>query len=153
LTLLLFCAAVFAQQAPPPAVSPHARLVAARSIYIEHSGERLPYDVIGDAFVGWGRYQFVSDPSRADLIVSIVSAGADSGLSLGGPPRSAPPAAVIGIHLLVLDAHDHAVLWSGSEQPKSAIKSSKREDNEVDTSLRLFRRFRDSIEPVPQPSP
>ena len=71
LLILLLCASVSAQESPKPApIAPHARLMAARSIYIEHSGGRLPNDVIGDAFQGWGHYVVVGDPAQADLIVS-----------------------------------------------------------------------------------
>ena len=68
--------------------------MAARSIFIEHAGGRLPNDVIGDAFQGWGRYQVVDDPATADLIVSIIAPVSDSGVSVGGPrqaPRPRPP--------------------------------------------------------------
>jgi hypothetical protein len=153
MALLLLCASAPAQQpAESPPVSPHARLLAARSVYIEHSGGRIPYDVIGDAFQGWGRYTVVRDPAAADLIVSIRGGLSDSGLSVsGGPPRGVASADVSGIRLLILDAHDRAVLWSAAEQPKSSLKEKKREDNEVEASLRLFRRFRNSIEPEPKP--
>ena len=163
LLILLLCASVSAQESPKPApIAPHARLMAARSIYIEHSGGRLPNDVIGDAFQGWGHYVVVGDPAQADLIVSINAPVSDSGgVSVGGggggrrgaPPPSRSPSSsdVFQIRLSILDAHDRVVLWSGSEQPKSSLKESKREDNEVDASLRLFRRFRIVIEPEPAP--
>ena len=53
---LLLTAPLFAQQpeaARPPAIAPHARLTAARTIFIEHSGGSIPNDVIGQAFEGW----------------------------------------------------------------------------------------------------
>jgi hypothetical protein len=59
---------------------------------------------------------------------------------------------VIQIRLLILDAHDRVTLWSGVEQPKSSMKERQREENVVDASLRLFRRFRDLIEPI-EPAP
>jgi hypothetical protein len=153
----------FAQESPKsPVISSHARLMAARSIYIEHAGGRLPNDVIGDAFQGWGRYVVVGDPDKADLIVSINAPVSDSGVSVGdgGGRRGSSPANnsrtlsssnVTQIRLVVLDAHDRVVLWSGSEQPKSSIKQKQREDNEVDASLTLFRRFRNTVEPEPAP--
>jgi hypothetical protein len=156
---LLLCAFVSAQEPPKPAptapISSHARLLAARSIYIEHAGGRLPNDVIGDAFQGWGRYTVVADPAQADLIVSINAPVSDSGVSVGDGRHGAPPSHtlsssdVVQIRLTILDAHDRVVLWSGSEQPKSSLKQQKREDNEVDASLLLFRRFRALIEPAP----
>ncbi len=159
---LLLCAAVSAQEAPKPApIAPHARLIAARSIYIEHSGGRLPNDVIGDAFQGWGRFSLVPDPAQADLIVSINAPVSDAGVSVGSGSGHGAPASsratssseVIQIRLTILDAHDRVVLWSGSEQPRNSFKQQKREDNEVDASLLLFRRFRTVIEPEPASVP
>jgi hypothetical protein len=153
---LLLCASVWAQQPPkPPVISAHARLMAARRIFIEHAGGRLPNDVIGDAFQGWGRFQLVGDPGQADLIVSILAPVSDAGVSVGpGSGRrgaAAASAAATEIILQVLDAHDRVVLWSGRQQPKSSMKEKQREDNTVDASLRLFRSFRDAIEPESAP--
>ena len=131
---LLLCSTSAQQSSRPEPLAPHARLMAARSIYIEHAGSPLANDVIGDAFHGWGRYIVVAEPAQADLIVSI-NASADS----------------TQIVLSVLDAHDRVVLWSGSERPKSSLKQKQREDNIVEASLRLFRRFRNVIEPEPKP--
>lgn len=159
-TLVLLLAPSLAQETPkPPVISPHARLMAARSIFIEHAGGRLPNDVIGDAFQGWGHYTVVSDPAQADLIASINAPVSDSGVSVGsttgdrqsGGSRSLSSSNVTQIRLLVLDARDRAVLWSGAEQPKYARKEREREDHVVEASLRLFRRFRDSIEPETAP--
>ena len=128
--------------------------MAARNIFIEHAGGLLPNDVIGDAFQGWGRYTVVGDPANADLIVSINAPVSDTGVSVsggGGSGTSRSSAVVTQIRLLILDAHDRVVLWSGNEQPKSSLKEKQRENNVVDASLRLFRRFRDLIEPEPAP--
>jgi hypothetical protein len=159
--LLLLCALLSAQEPPKPAIiSPNARLMAARNIFIEHAGGLLPNDVIGDAFQGWGRYTVVGDPANADLIVSINAPVSDTGVSGSVGGRRGPGSSgsttlsssdVNRIQLLILDAHDRVVLWSGSEQPKSSMKEKQRENNVVDASLRLFRRFRDLIEPEPAP--
>jgi len=160
----LLLVSAFAQESPkPPVISPHARLMAARSIYIEHAGGRLPNEIIGDAFHGWGRYVVVGDPRKADLIVSINAPVSDSGVSVGSSgggrrgsthasdSRTLSSSSITQIRLLILDAHDRVVLWNGSEQPKGSMKGKQREDNEVDASLTLFRRFRDTIEPEPAP--
>jgi len=153
LALLLPGALAWAQEAAAPAaVSPHVRLMAARSIYIKSAPPSIPYDIIGDAFQGWGRYQVADDPAAADLIVSIVAPASNTGASVGNAKRSpAPSSDLTEIRLTILDAHDHAVLWSGSEQPKGALTEKRHEDELVDASLRLFRRFRASIEPGSEP--
>jgi len=130
--------------------------MAARSIYIEHAGGRIPNDVIGDAFQGWGRYTVVGEPERADLVVSINAPVSDSGVSVsdgrrGSAGTSLSSSVVTQIRLVIMDAHDRVVLWSGNEQPKSSMKGHQREDNEVEASLKLFRRFRGTIEPETAP--
>jgi hypothetical protein len=154
IALLLSCAPIFAQEpAKPSAISPHARLMAARSIYIQHSGGSIPNDIIGDAFQGWGHYELADDPAGAELIVSIIGPVSTPSASSGpgGRNRPAVPDDVTQVRLVILDAHDHAVLWTGSEQPKPAITEKSHEDKLVDASLRLFRRFRSLIEPEPAP--
>ncbi len=154
LFLALLCASLSAQEASkPPAISPHARLMAARTICIEHAGAIIPNDVIGDAFQGWGRYRLVGDPESADLIVSINAPTYDSGVSVGGGVQGTVVSGtqVSQIRLVILDAHDRVTLWSSVEQPKSSRKEKQREDNLVEASLRLFRRFRSTIEPEPAP--
>ncbi len=147
-----------AQETSPPVVAPHARLLAARSIYFEHLGGRLPNEVISEAFQGWGHFEVVYEIAKADLIVSIVAPMSDSGVGISGgngrssgSGRSLSSPNVTQIRLSILDARDRAMLWSGSEQPKSSVKERQREDNEVEASLRLFRRFRNVIEPESAP--
>lgn len=153
LAMLLPCAHVSAQEPATPAVSPHTRLMAARSIFIEPAPASIPYDIIGDAFQGWGRYQMADSRAAADLIVSIVAPLPSPVAGPGGNSKNRPatPDDLTKIRLLILDAHDRAVLWSSSEQPKPALNEKHREDQLVDASLRLFRRFRATIEPEPEP--
>jgi hypothetical protein len=159
---LLFSATSLAQQpeasspqAIPQAIAPHARLMAARTIYIEHSGGSIPNDVIGEAFEGWGHFAIVYQREKADLIVSIMAPLSDSGVSVSGgnntPSRNMSAASVTQVRMVVRDAHDGVTLWTGGEQPKGSMKEKQREDNEVEASLRLFRRFRAVIEPEPAP--
>ncbi|MDR3762973.1 MAG: hypothetical protein P4M01_02645 [Acidobacteriota bacterium] len=136
----------------PPVLSTQARLMAARSIVIQHSGGSIPNDVIDQAFEGWGRFVIVYDRQKADLIVSIEAPTVDNGVSVSGGPggrasRNLSSGAVTQVRLLVRDAHDGVTLWSGVESPKGALKSSRREDNEVEASLKVFRRFRAIFEP------
>jgi hypothetical protein len=154
IAVALLAGGMSAQEAPKPSsMDPHARIMAATSIYIEHAGGTIPNDVIGDAFQGWGRYTVVSYPERANLVVSINAPVSDSGVSVGGGGRGSGKAlssgTVMQIRLTILDAHDRVVLWSGIEQPKGSMKQHQREDNEVEASLKLFRRFRGTVEPEP----
>ena len=154
LALLLSSAPVAAQEPPKsPVISPHTRLMAARSIFIEPAPASIPYDIIGDAFQGWARYQLADSRDAADLIVAIVAPRPNPAAGTGPGAKNLPvdPDDFTQIRLLILDAHDRAVLWSGTEQPKPALNEKHREDQLVDASLRLFRRFRNTIEPEPAP--
>ncbi len=163
LLILVYAASAFlpisAQESPkPPILSTHARLMAARTAYVEHVGSRLPNDVIGDAFQGWGHYTIVGDLEKADIIIAISAPVSDSGVSVSsGDGRTSSSSKTLSssmvtqIRLTILDAHNRVVLWSGSEQPKSSMKERQREDNLMDASLRLFRRFRITIEPETTP--
>jgi hypothetical protein len=157
LTIVLLISAALAQEAPKPVVSPKARMMNARTIFITHSGGSIPNDIIDEAFRGWGRYRVVNRREDADMIVSIEGVLANSGIEVsGGGPNGTRrevvvSGAVTNIRLFIRDAHDGAVLWAGHEQPKNTHKGDSREDREVEASLRLFRSFRGYIEPEPAP--
>jgi len=142
LLFVLMSALAAAQESAPAAntLAPHARLMAARYVLMQQSGTQLPFEVIDGAFRGWGRYQVVFDPGKADLIAQV-----------NAPDYGGGNAGIGRIQLIVRDAHDGAVLWSGAESVKSSFKEKQREENIVDASLKLFRRFRESIEPEPAP--
>jgi hypothetical protein len=142
LLFVLMGALAAAQESAPAAntLAPHARLMAARYILMQQNGAQLPYDVIDGAFRGWGRYQVIFDRGKADLIAQV-----------NAPDYGAGNAGIGRVQLIVRDAHDGAVLWSGAEPVKSSFKEKQREDNIVEASLKLFRHFRESIEPEPAP--
>jgi len=156
--MFVLATTAWAQEAARPVVSPKVRMMEARTIFITHSGGRIPNDIIDEAFRGWGRYRVVGRRADADMVVSIEGVLANSGFEVsGGGPNAARHevlvnGAVLNIRLFIRDAHDGAVLWAGSELPKGTHKDGgSREDHEVDASLRLFRRFREYIEPEPKP--
>ena len=157
LMIVLLASAGMAQEAPRPVVSTKARMMNARTIFITHSGGSIPNDIIDEAFHGWGRYRVVNRREDADMVVSIEGVLANSGIEVsGGGPGGARreivvTGAVVTIRLFIRDAHDGAVLWAGREQPKNTHKGDSREDREVEASLRLFRSFREYIEPEPKP--
>lgn len=92
---------------------------------------------------------------QADLIVSIEAPTVEGGVSVSGgsgqssASRTLSSGAVTQIRLTIRDARNGLALWNGVETPHSALKGKRREDNEVDASLKLFRRFRALIEPEP----
>src|SRR5512146_1951724 len=64
---------------PAPPMSPFLRLTSAKSVFIKGSdGSDIPYNVISSSMEGWGRYEIVKSPEKADLIMEI-TAPSDSG--------------------------------------------------------------------------
>lgn len=154
------CSAVAQQPKtePPKFIPPLARLQAAKTVYLKNAGgNEVPYNVIESAIEGWGRYTFADSPDKADLIVE-VSAPQESGASVSSTVTSDSPGgkstttstkdlSVISIKMSVLDAHNKVMLWSGTERPKGGFKQKAREDNLIESSLKLFRQFRARVEP------
>jgi hypothetical protein len=148
-------------QSKPPVLSPSARLAAARTMYVKSAGgSRIPYNVISTVLEDWGRYTVVDEAARADLIVEITSPDAGGGVSVsstttrdsvaGRPVESTSASRELSngpIRMIVRDARSKLPLWSGSEQPKGAMREKAREDNMVEAALRLVRKFRERVEP------
>ena len=53
------------------------------------------------------------------------------------------------VKLVVADAKTNMPLWSGTEQPKFAMKQKNREDNVLQAAQRLVTRLRERVEPEP----
>ncbi|HTW56552.1 MAG TPA: hypothetical protein VMD99_00325 [Terriglobales bacterium] len=103
-----------AKPAPPPSHIP-AQILSAKSVFISYAGIDDPYtslqvpkfaggdpngiyDQFYDAVKNWGRYQLVSAPADADLVLEI---------SVHDTPRVNPI-----LHLRVLDPRSKVELWA-----------------------------------------
>lgn len=168
---VLLMSSVFttAQPAPAPAapktpaLSPTARLQAAKTAYLKNAGgSEIPFNVISDGVQGWGRYQIVSSPEKADLIIEVTSPNNGTGVSVssttttdsktGMPAESVTNSRelqVARITLIVYDAHSKMALWSASEQPKGGLREKSREDHVVASAEHLLGEFRQRVEPDP----
>ena len=160
------------QPAPQPAakpatkadlVTPQARLVAAKTAYLQKAGgSDIPYNVISSGLEGWGRFTLVNTPEKADIILEIEAPSDSSGVSIGGSSKEngrqdnttwlTKQTGRTEVKLTVHDAKTSQVLWYSSEQAKSAMKRTSRENNLVEAAERLLTRFHDRIEP-PTPPP
>jgi hypothetical protein len=142
-------------------LSPSARLAAAKTAFLKNAGgSEVPFDVITEGVRGWGRYQIVSAPEKADIIIEVTSPGIGSGVSVtsttstdarsGMPVESATSSRelqVARITLIVYDAKSKMALWSSSEQPKGALRHKNRQDKVVETAQHLVTKFRERVEP------
>lgn len=153
-----------AAPASKPVVAPTARLQAAKTAYVKNvDGSSIGFDTVTTTLEGWGRYQLVGSPEKADLLIEVSSpADFDGGVSVssssattasgkyessnkttrelssgGGPMR-----------LVVRDAKTSTTLWSASEQVKGAMKKNTRENNLVEAAQKLMAKFHDRVEPV-----
>lgn len=151
---------------PPKFVTPLARLQAARTVFVRQDrGSEVPFNVIESAMEGWGRYTLVSSPEKADLIVEVsapqesaasISSSVSSDSSTGqSKTTSTKDLMVLHVKLTVLDARNNVPLWTATERPKGGFKQKAREDNLIESSLKVFRQFRSRVEPEndTQPAP
>jgi hypothetical protein len=168
--LLVLCGIASGQEAKPeatkqPVVSQTARLQAAKTVFVRHSGgSEIPYNVIESGLQGWGRMILVEDPAKADLIAEISSPSDGTGVSVSS--TTIPVGTSSGrddaktttsrelsnspVKLVVFDAKSKVALWSAMEQPKMGMKQKAREDKLVEAAQRLLAKFRERVEPEKQ---
>ena len=165
--VFLFLAISVAAQNDParaaPALSPTARLAAAKTAYLKNAGgSEIPFNVISESVEGWGRFQIVGTPEKADIIIEVTAPETNSGIAISSgtstDPRTGLPAEsttgtrelqVERINLIVYDARSKMALWSASEQPKGGLRHRSRQDKVVEASQKLVSKFRERVEPEP----
>ena len=126
-----------AQQSKGSASAPvPAQIAAAQKVFISNAGgESLetvidetvfnggpdrPYNEFYAAMKTWGRYDLVSSPADADLVLEISWVLTDTGLRLP----------VLGqLRLVVIDPKTHVTLWNFTEYVRGAILLSNRDKN------------------------
>ncbi len=159
---LCLLAAAAAQQ--KPAMTPSAKLAAARSAYLKRAGASdVAWTMITTGLEGWGRYLLVDSPDKADIIIEI-SQATEGGFSVSSSTSTTTPmgekqdkaststrVSMTPVKLVVLDVKTKMPLWSGTEQPKFAVKQKAREDNVLEATERLLAKFRQRVEPDPAP--
>jgi hypothetical protein len=126
-----------AQQARFPAPAPvPVRIGAAQKVFISNAGGESfeavidetvfnggpdrPYNQFYAAMKSWGRYELVSSPAAADLVLEISWALSDTGLRLP----------VLGqLRLVVVDPKTRVILWSLTEYVRGAMLLGNRDKN------------------------
>jgi hypothetical protein len=144
-----------------PPVTPTTRLAAAKTAFVRNAGgSSIPYNVISTSMEGWGRFQLVNSPEKADIILDVSSSGSGGGVTVssstsnssttGRPESTTSTSRDLSsgpVRLTVIDGKSKSVLWTGFEQPKFALRKKSMEDNLVDASEKLFTKFHDRVEP------
>jgi hypothetical protein len=126
-----------AQQSKGPAPGPvPAQIAAAQKVFISNAGGASletvidetvfnggpdrPYNEFYAAMKSWGRYELVSSPADADLVLEISWVLTDTGLRLP----------VLGqLRLVVVDPKTRVTLWNITEYVRGAILLSNRDKN------------------------
>ncbi len=126
-----------AQQPKGPAPAPvPAQIVTAQKVFISNAGGASletvidetvfnggpdrPYNEFYASMKSWGRYELVSSPADADLILEISWVLTDTGLRLP----------VLGqLRLVVIDPKTHVTLWNITEYVRGAILLGNRDKN------------------------
>jgi len=144
-----------------PPVMPTSRLAAAKTAFVKNAGgSSIPFNSISSSMDGWGRFVIVNSPEQADIILEVSSPGTGSGVTVssktdtstrtGQPESSTSTTRDLSsgpIRLTVIDGKSKSVLWTGSEQPKFAMRKKSQEDNLVEAAEKLFTKFHDRVEP------
>jgi len=135
LGLLLPVSSAQQSKMPPPAPVP-IQIASARKAFISNAGGESFEAVIGQTvFNGgpdrpynefyaqvkdWGRYELVSSPADADIVLEISWALTDTGLRLP----------VLGqLRLVVIDPRTHVTLWNFTEYVRGAVLLGNRDKN------------------------
>lgn len=135
------------------------RLASARNVFMNHArGSRIPFDVIQSTLEGWGKFTMVATQDKADIIIQISSNG-NSGVQISSTSQTSPESgheekssstrkdiSPTDITMIVLDARNKRVLWTGTESVKSAMKEKARENNLVDAAEHLAARFHERLD-------
>jgi len=166
-TLLVSCTLGFGQAASQPqkvaADNPTTRLQSARNVIIRkaRSSAEIPYNVVSTSIEGWGRFNLVDAPEKADLIIDVNATG-DNEIVVTSSDAPSPrtgqmehtnssrkDVSLQEVKLTVIDAKNNRVLWSATEQVKYAVKEKARENNLVEASEHLVLKLHDRLEPPP----
>jgi hypothetical protein len=120
--------------APPGPVPP--QIAAAQKVFISNAGGESfenvidqtvfnggpdrPYNQFYAAMKNWGRYELVSSPADADLVLEVSWVLSDTGLKLP----------VLGqLRLVVIDPKTRVTLWNFTEYVRGAILLGNRDKN------------------------
>jgi hypothetical protein len=87
---------------------------------IFNGGPDRPYNQFYAAMKSWGRYELVSSPADADLVLEISWSLTDTGLRLP----------VLGqLRLVIIDPKTHITLWNITEYVQGAMLLGNRDKN------------------------
>jgi hypothetical protein len=108
-----------------------------------NGGPDRPYNQFYAGMKAWGRYELVTSPVDADLVLEISWSLADTGLRLP----------VLGeLRLVLVDPKTHIKLWTLSEHVRGAILIGNRDKNFDDAMNTVVSRMKNLSNLVPSPA-
>ncbi len=108
-----------------------------------NGGSDRPYNQFYADMKAWGRYEFVTSPADADLVLEISWSLADTGLRLP----------VLGeLRLVIVDPKTHIKLWTLSEHVRGALLLGNRDKNFDDAMNTVVSRMKNLSNLVPSPA-
>jgi len=108
-----------------------------------NGGPDRPYNQFYAAMKAWGRYELVSSPADADLVLEISWVLGDTGLRLP----------VLGqLRVVVLDPKVHVALWSLTEYVRGALLLSNRDKNFDQAMNTIVNRMKNLVNPPVPPT-
>ena len=139
---------------PDPAPIP-AQITAAQKVFIANAGGESfeavlrqvvfdggpdrPYNQFYAAMKNWGRYELVSSPANADLVIEVSWTLSDTGLGLP----------VLGqLRVAVIDPKTHVTLWTLAEYVRGAVFLANRNKNFDHTMNTIVDRLKKLTEPA-----
>ena len=139
MTLMLLCVPLVQAQdslTRPVSAPVPAPIVSAKRVFVANGGtdamsltafkkdgdSNAPYNWFYSALKSWGRYELVSTPSEADLVMEVRF---DAPLKDCGKITLYTPQLTINI----IDAKTHFLLWSVTEETQGAVRKSTWEKN------------------------
>jgi hypothetical protein len=141
-TLALLGAASCAAQTPPSSPLP-AALATAHKLFLGNAGDQenadclRAYNDFYAGLVGLKRFDLVTDPNQADLVLELhyeFSLGAGvNGPSSANTPRQ--------FRVLMIEPQHHIILWSLTERSNYALLQKNRDHNLDDTVAALINDF------------
>jgi len=161
LAMLAWVPALSAQKSADLPVAPvPAQIAAARKVFVSNAGGESFENVMSQtvfsggpdraynqcyaAMKELGRYELVSSPTDADLVLEVSSALADSGLSPG----------ILGqLRLLVIDPKTHVTLWNFKEYVRGAMTLGNRDKNFDQAMTAIVNRMKILATPAPASAP
>lgn len=148
--VMLAASTATAQKAPAPVTAPvPSLLLTATKVFISNAGadsglfphpfsggQERGYNQFYAALVGWGRFEVVDDPAKADLVLELQLIAPNGPSNPDKENGAADPLPMFRLN--ILDRKTHYTLWALTESIEPAIGQKPHDRNFDETILALI---------------